>query len=147
MAGSYSFADVTATLTGAGAVINFGQGSGNTKEGITISMSQPRNNLTVGADGESMHSLRMDKSGTVTVRLLYNSPVNAMLQALYDAQALSPSAWGNNVIVIVNKGNNDTTTCRSCAFQRQPDRNFAEDGSFLEWVFDCGKIDTITGTY
>lgn len=144
---TYSFQDVSATLTGVGGVINFGAGSGDTKEGITITMSQPRNSPTIGADGEYMHSLRADKSGTVTVRLLATSPVNAQLQTLYAAQSLSSSAWGNNVIVIQNRGNNEITTARGCAFQKQPDRTYAEDGGYLEWVFDCGKIDTITGTY
>lgn len=144
---TYSFTEVTATLTGASGLINLGSGSANTKEGITVTLAQPRNSMTVGADGEYMHSLRSDKSGTVTVRLLYTSPVNAMLQTMYDAQALSPSLWGGNVLVIVNKGNTETTTCRGVAFQRQPDRTYSEDGQFLEWVFDCGKIDTVTGTY
>lgn len=144
---AYSFSEVTATLTGAAGVVDLGAGSANTKEGITIALAQARNVMTVGADGEYMHSLRCDKSGTVTVRLLYTSPVNAKLQALYEAQALTPSSWGNNVLVIVNKGNTETTTCRGVAFQKQPDRTYSEDGQFLEWVFDCGKIDTISGTY
>lgn len=144
---TYSFQDVTATLAGTTGVVDLGFGAANAKEGITVALATPRNTMTVGADGEVMHSLKADKSGTVTVRLLYTSPTNALLQAMYDAQALSSSAWGNNVIVIRNKGNNETTTCRSCAFQKQPDRVYAEEGTTLEWVFDCGKIDTISGTY
>lgn len=144
---AYSFQQVTATLTGAAGVINLGAGAGNTKEGISVTQTQARNAMTVGADGSVMHSLRSDKSGTVTVRLLETSPVNAMLQTMYDAQALTPSAWGANVLVIVNRGNNETTTCRNVAFQNQPSVTYAEDGSFKEWVFDCGQIDRVTGTY
>ena len=66
---------------------------------------------------------------------------------MYDAQALSSSSWGNNVITIRNKGNNETVVCRGCAFQKQPDRTYGEEGGILEWVFDCIKIDTVTGTY
>jgi hypothetical protein len=144
---TYSFADVSATLTGAAGLINLGYGSASAKEGITVTQTQPRNNMTVGADGEVMHSLRCDKSGTVTVRLLYTSPVNAQLQAMFDAQSLSSSLWGANVIAIRNSGNNEIITCRDCAFQGQPERVYNEDGQMLEWVFDCGKIDTVTGTY
>ncbi len=32
--------------------------------------------MTVGADGEVMHSLHAGKSGTITVTLLKTSPVN-----------------------------------------------------------------------
>jgi hypothetical protein len=144
---TYSFQDVTASLTGTGGVINLGAGSANSKEGITITLNQPRNAMTGGADGEYMHSLRADKTGTITIRLLNTSPVNSQLQTLYAAQSLSSSAWGNNLIVVQNRGNNEVTTARGCAFQRQPDRTYAEDGGFVEWVFDCGKIDTVTGTY
>ena len=144
---TYSFLDVTASLSSPTGVIDLGFGSGNAKEGITVSLANARNTMTVGADGEVMHSLKADASGTVTVRLLYTSAANAALQAMYDAQALSSSLWGNNIITIRNKGNNEITTCRSVAFQKQPDRNYAEEGQIVEWVFDCGKINTISGSY
>lgn len=144
---TYSFLQVTATLTGAAGVINFGFGAAGSKEGITVAQTQARNAMTPGIDGSVMHSLRCDKSGTVTIRLLETSPVNAQLQAMYDAQSLTPSAWGANVIVIVNRGNNETTTCRNVAFQNAPTVTYAEDGAMREWVFDCGQIDRVTGTY
>lgn len=144
---TYSFSAVTATLAGPTGVIDLGFGAAVSKEGISVSLGQTRNTMTVGADGEVMHSLKSDKSGTITVRLLETSDTNAALQAMYDAQALSASAWGNNTIVIRNKGNDEVVTARSVAFQRQPDRNYAEEGTLLEWVFDCGKIDTVRGTY
>lgn len=134
---TYSFMDVTATFAGTTGVVDLGFGSAVTKEGITVTTANSRNTMTVGADGEVMHSLKADKSGTVTVRLLYTSPVNATLQTMFNAQSLSSSAWGNNEII----------TCRNAAFQKLPDRTFAEEGQMVEWVFDCGKIDVITGSY
>lgn len=144
---TYSFMDVTASLAGATGVVDLGFGSAVTKEGITVTTASSRNVMTPGADGEVMHSLKADKSGTVTVRLLYTSPVNATLQTMFNAQSFSSSAWGNNVITIRNKGNNEIITCRNAAFQKLPDRTFAEEGQMVEWVFDCGKIDVITGSY
>ena len=81
---TYSFADVTATFAGPAGVIDLGFGSAVSKEGITVSLANSRNTMTVGADGEVMHSLKADKSGTVTVRLMGTSPANALLQAAYD---------------------------------------------------------------
>jgi len=144
---TYSFMDVTATLTGAGGYIDLGYGAASAKEGITIALSESRNVMTVGADGEGMHSLKANHSGTVTVRLLATSSRNALLQGLYNAQSLSSSSWGANVITIRNAGNNEVTVCRGCAFQKQPDRTYSEEGGTVEWVFDCIKIDTSTGTY
>ncbi|WP_407733286.1 phage structural protein [Pseudomonas citronellolis] len=144
---TYSFLDVNATLAGAGAVIDLGAGSANAEEGISIVMAGDKNTMTVGADGEGMHSLHADKSGQLTVRLLKTSPKNAQLMALYDAQSLSSSDWGQNVITLTHSVSGDATVARSCAFKKRPDLNYRKDGDIVEWVFDAIKIDGILGTY
>ncbi|MCK1783442.1 DUF3277 family protein [Pseudomonas sp. TNT11] len=144
---TYSFLDVNATLVGAGAVIDLGAGSANAEEGITISRVDDKNTMTIGADGEGMHSLHAGKAGTVTLRYLQTSPKNAQLMALYDAQSLSSSLWGQNVISVTNSASGDATGCRSCAFKKVPDMTYKKDGGTYEWIFDAIKIDTILGTY
>lgn len=144
---TYSFLDVNATLVGAGAVIDLGAGSGNAEEGITIAAAGDKSTMVIGADGEGMHSLNADKSGTVTIRLLKTSPQNAKLMALYDAQSLSSSLWGMNVITITNSASGDMTGCRRCAFKKVPDISYAKGAGTVEWVFDAVKIDRILGTY
>ncbi|MBS4248414.1 DUF3277 family protein [Escherichia coli] len=147
MSGTYSFIDVSASLTGPTGSIDLGCGSANSEEGITVAMTEAKNTMTVGADGEVMHSLHAGKSGTITVTLLKTSPVNKKLSLMYNAQSLSSATWGNNVIVIRNKVSGDTTTARSCAFQKQPDHANAKVGNKVSWVFDCGKIDQLLGEF
>lgn len=144
---TYSFLDVTASLIGPTGVIDLGQGSANSEEGITVTMAGNKNTMTVGADGEVMHSLHADKSGTITVTLLKTSPVNKKLSLAYNAQSQSSATWGNNVIVIRNTASGDSTTARSCAFQKQPDHNNAKEGGTVAWVFDGGKIDQLLGEF
>lgn len=144
---TYSFLDVTASLTGPTGVIDLGQGSANSEEGITQTMGGNKNTMTIGADGEVMHSLHADKSGTITVTLLKTSPVNKKLSLAYNAQSQSSATWGNNVIVIRNTASGDISTARSCAFQKQPDFANAKDGGTVAWVFDAGKIDTLLGEF
>ncbi|WP_336818110.1 DUF3277 family protein [Cedecea sp. MMO-103] len=144
---TYSFLDVTATLNGPTGVIDLGQGSANSEEGITQTMGGNKNTMTIGADGEVMHSLHADKSGTITVTLLKTSPVNKKLSLSYNAQSQSSATWGNNVIVIRNTASGDISTARSCAFQKQPDFNNAKEGGTVAWVFDCGKIDQLLGEF
>ena len=144
---TYSFLDVTASLTGPPGVIDLGQGSTNSEEGITQTMGGNKNTMTIGADGEVMHSLHADKSGTITVTLLKTSPVNKKLSLAYNAQSQSSATWGNNVIVIRNTASGDISTARSCAFQKQPDFNNAKEGGTVAWVFDCGKIDQLLGEF
>ena len=144
---TYSFLDVTASLTRPTGVIDLGQGSANSEEGITQTMGGNKNTMTIGADGEVMHSLHADKSGTITVTLLKTSPVNKKLSLAYNAQSQSSATWGNNVIVIRNTASGDISTARSCAFQKQPDFNNAKEGGTVAWVFDCGKIDQLLGEF
>lgn len=139
--------DVTASLSGPTGVIDLGQGSANSEEGITQTMGGNKNTMTIGADGEVMHSLHADKSGTITVTLLKTSPVNKKLSLAYNAQSQSSATWGNNVIVIRNTASGDISTARSCAFQKQPDFNNAKEGGTVAWVFDCGKIDQLLGEF
>ncbi|EIY4398278.1 TPA: DUF3277 family protein [Escherichia coli] len=144
---TYSFLDVTASLIGPTGVIDLGQGSANSEEGITQTMGGNKNTMTIGADGEVMHSLHADKSGTITVTLLKTSPVNKKLSLAYNTQSQSSATWGNNVIVIRNTASGDISTARSCAFQKQPDFNNAKEGGTVAWVFDCGKIDQLLGEF
>lgn len=144
---TYSFMDVSASMTGPSGIVDLGYGSANSDEGITVTMTESKNTMTTGADGEVMHSLHAGKSGTITVTLLKISPVNKKLSLMYNAQSLSSSLWGNNVIVIRNKESGDLTTARTVAFQKQPDHANAKVGNTVSWVFDCGKIDQLLGEF
>ena len=144
---TYSFIDVSASLTGPTGSIDLGYGSANSEEGITVVMAEAKNTMTVGADGEVMHSLHAGKSGTITVTLLKTSPVDKKLSLMYNAQSQSSATWGNNVIVVRNKVSGDISTARSCAFQKQPDHANAKVGNTVSWVFDCGKIDQLLGEF
>jgi hypothetical protein len=144
---TYSFMDVAASLTGPTGSIDLGYGSANSEEGITVTMTEAKNTMTIGADGEVMHSLHAGKSASITVTLLKTSPVNKKLSLMYNAQSLSSALWGNNVIVVRNHSSGDITTARAAAFQRQPDHANAKVGTTVSWVFDCGKVDQILGEF
>lgn len=146
MGSTYSFMDVTASLSGPTGEIDLGYGSASSEEDHRCN-GRPQNTMTIGADGEVMHSLHADKSGTVTVNLLKTSPTNKKLSLAYNAQSQSSGTWGNNVIVIRNKVSGDIITARSVAFQKQPDNANAKAGNTMPWVFDCGKIDQILGEF
>lgn len=144
---TYSFMDVVASLSGPTGSIDLGYGSANSEEGITVTMTESKNTMTIGADGEVMHSLHAGKSGTMTVTLLKTSPVNKKLSLMYNAQSQSSALWGNNVIVLCNHASGDITTARAVAFQKQPDHSDAKVGNTKSWVFDCGKIDQVLGEF
>lgn len=147
MAKAYSFMDVTASLVGPGGSLALGYGSANAKEGITVKAAGDKNKMLTGADGEGMHSLLADKSGKITLRYLKTSPLNAQLMALYDAQSMSSTLWGQNVITVSQTGVGDIHTGRQCAFTKRPDIEYKDEGDIIEWDFDVVKLDAILGTY
>ncbi|HDV6320869.1 TPA: DUF3277 family protein [Burkholderia multivorans] len=144
---TYSFQDVAATIVGPGGAFSVGYGEATAEEGITIARAGDKNTMTIGSDGEGMHSLHADKSGQVTLRYLKTAPINAKLMALYDAQSLDSRLWGKNLIEVRQTAAGDVTTAHSCAFKKAPDLKYAKDGDVVEWVFDAIKIDNILGTY
>lgn len=138
---AYSFADVEASISGPGG--NFplcGAEAGVAEEGITIAATNESNVLTTGADGGWMHSLRVEASGTVTVRLLKTSTINRQLMELYTHQRASARTWGQNVITLRDLARGDTVTCTGAAFGKVPDLGYAVEGGTVEWTFQCGKI-------
>jgi Protein of unknown function (DUF3277) len=144
---TYSFQTVQATLSGVGAIINLGQGAAVAEEGITIEMSGDKNTMTVGADGEGMHSLHRDRSGTITVRLLKTSPVNAQLMVLYASQSEAPTAWGQNTITVTNTASGDVHTGEQCAFKKKPNMTYAKEGDIIEWQWEAIKVFSTIGVY
>ena len=144
---TYSFVDVTATIVGPTGVFSLGYGEATAEEGIVIARAGDKNTMTIGSDGEGMHSLHADKSGQVTLRYLKTAPINDKLMAMYDAQSLSSALWGKNLIEVSQTAAGDVITARSCAFKKAPDLKYAKDGDIVEWIFDSIKIDSLLGTY
>lgn len=142
---TYSFLDVVAAIVGPGGVFNLGAGSGAAEEGITIEPTAEISTMTIGADGSGMHSLHGDKSGKLTVRLLKNSPTNALLSAMYAFQTASGSSHGQNTITIAGVVSGDVVTCQQVAFIKAPAITYAKDGGTVEWDFQAITIDRSLG--
>lgn len=142
---TYSFQDVTAALVGVGGSINLASGAAAAEEGITIEAAEDKNIMTIGADGNGMHSLVANESSTVTVRLLKTSPVNSQLQLMYNLQTSSSLTHGKNVVTIRDVVRGDVITLTGVAFKKRPAINFAKEGGFNEWTFDAIKTVTILG--
>jgi len=103
--------------------------------------------MTIGAGGAVQHSLHADKSGHCTVRLLKTSPINAVLQAMYDVQTSSAALHGQNTIMCQQKASGDVITARQVAFKRNSAANYQVEAGVMEWQFDVGQFDKVLGTY
>lgn len=146
MSTTYSFLDVNATLSGPGGVISLGAGAGVAEEGITTVPTGPKNNMQVGSDGYGQHSLRADKSGKVTIRLLKTSPTNQLLSAMYAFQTASGANHGQNTLVINDSSRGDVVSCQQVAFAKAPDLTFATEAGMNDWEFDAVRIERTLGS-
>lgn len=133
---AYSFLDVNASIVGPGGSFNLGSGAGVTEEGINLDFTKDKNVQTVGADGTVMNSLVASQAGTLSVKLLKTSPINAKLSQLYNLQKVSSAAWGLNVITLTNNTSGDSFSITNVAFKKHPSIIYDTDGRFNEWMFD-----------
>lgn len=143
---TYSFADCQASIVGPNGSFGLSQDAAPSEEGISISQVDDKSTLTMGADGSGMHSLHMSKAGTVTVRLLKTSPVNALLMDMYNADTSSAALFGKNTIVIRDPVRGDLVSCKFCGQRKVPDLAYAKDGNVHEWVFNSAQVDYLLGT-
>lgn len=144
---TYSFEDVTATIVGPGGGFTIGgQDTFSADEGIKITFNEDKGSLQTGADGNWMHNLHAANAGTIEVTLLKNSPINQLLNALYDAQRSAGSLWGQNTITIVNITSGDLYTCEGVGFKKFADNGYAKDGATLTWPFNAGRLDPKLGS-
>lgn len=142
---AYSFLNCQATLSGPGGSIPLGNGSGAAEEGITIDNIEEKDLMTLGADGQIMHSLRASNAARATVRLLKTSPTNAQLMQMYNAQRLATGSWGQNVLTINDVARGDVENLTYAAFSKPPANTYSKDGAMMEWEF-MGTRDTTLGT-
>ena len=140
---AYSFADVTASITGPGGNFSIGAGAGIASEGITIEWTAESNVMTKGADRSTLHTFVADNSATITVRLLKNSPTNGQLQAMFDLQSSEAALWGSNVIYISSKSLGEIHTATDVAFTKRPNSGFAKEPDMYEWIFHAGEVTSI----
>lgn len=133
---TYSFLDVTATLSGPGGSIVLGYGAGVASEGINITHIDEKDTMVTGADGDVMHSLHAGMSGRISVRLLKTSPTNRSLNALFNAQRSGAGAnWGQNTLVVGNAASGDNIVGTKMAFVKHPDIVMATEGNVVDWEF------------
>jgi Protein of unknown function (DUF3277) len=124
-----------------------GFGASIAKEGISIVRAAETNTMQIGADGGGQHSLHADRSGHLTIRTLKTSPLNAILQGMYDAQRANSALWGQMTIVVSETQSGDVTTCQEVAFKKDADLTYADEAGIMEWGFDSIQIDKVLGTF
>jgi hypothetical protein len=142
---TYSFLDVYGSINGPGFSAQFGNGSGQADEGITIVAAEETNRMTPGASGEVMHTLVGVNAGRLTIHVLKTSQLNFQLNAALAYQRTSSLRWGQNTITITNPVSGDHITCKQVAFTKQPDNSYAKEAAVITWEMEAGHVYTSLG--
>jgi hypothetical protein len=142
---AYSFTDVHATIVGPGGTAILGNDAGPAEEGISIEATEENDTMMIGGDGSVAHSQHASKAGKITVRLLKNSPMNAVLRQMYNFQKRSSVFHGKNTLVITNLANAQIYSCTGVAFARMPPDAFAKTANVIDWEFNASRIEPDSG--
>ena len=140
---AYAFSNVHASISGPGGSASIGYGAGAAEEGISSAMDEDKVGTVAGADGQIMHSLHASNLGTITIRLLKTSPVNATLDNMYNFQRSSAANTGQNTLRVTDVQRGDVLNGSQMAFVKRPDLTWAKDGGMNEWVFRGIVIETL----
>ncbi len=133
--GTYSFLNVSASITGPGISASIGAGAANAKNSVSVVFDEDKTKTDTGSDGSLMQSLRATQTGTLKFRFQKTSPINAVLSAAYAFQRQSSANWGQNIIRITDKVRGDVVRGLQISFVKFPDNEWNEDGNEIEWNF------------
>ncbi len=142
---TYSFQNVTATITGFGGSIKIGEGSGAAAEGLTITMANDKNVMLTGADKHVAHSLISNNAAQLTVRLLKTSATNQELSNMMNLQVQDARTHGLNTVVLNDTARGDFLTMFQVAFKKMPDLAYATEAGMNEWAFDVARVESTLG--
>lgn len=139
MAKEYSFGDVI-LLVNANEIKGFDEGD----DTIVAERLNDSASHTIGADGEMAISLSMDRSGTLTFRLLQISDSNAIMSGLINAQ--ENGAFVPVFVQMLDNKGNDLISGTQGYVQRQSTVTRGTGINNQEWVLVLERLDFVLGT-
>jgi hypothetical protein len=135
----YSFGDVTAAF---GPIILDGYQDG---EGITIEHTSDAFTLKVGIDGKATRCKVLDRSATITIKLMQSSAANDLLSAVYLADQAAPNGAGVGPFIIRDHNGRSVFTAAESWIARAPDATFDQEVSVREWKFGVAFLSEFHG--
>ena len=101
---------------------------------LTVTPNADATNETVGSHGDVAITLNPDNTGTMTLRLLQNSPTNQLLSAIYNLQQLGTN-FPVSIFSVIDESASNVGIFLDVHIKRPPDIEFADDTTPKEWMF------------
>lgn len=132
--GTYSFTDVQIALNGPGGAFDV-KSAGMAAEGITIANVSEKDVMTIGANGNGMHTLIQSDAARVEISMLKTAPGNNILSYMYGFGKSSSANWGKLQMTVKNPVTGDSIELLGGAFAKMADMAFRSEASLVVWPF------------
>ena len=135
----YSFTDLKGAITHplSASHVFSGEGTGD----ITIAMATEKTAHATAADGSILVSRVAGDSGSVSVQIQQNSPLDKWLQGLYNDLMQQPAdQWALMALSVRGITMECGHECTGISFQKQPDRSYKAQGEMITWVLMAADI-------
>lgn len=97
----------------------------------------------VGADGEVARSATNNRTGKITIGLLYSAEANGAFQAFKKLD--EDGNLGSTSLYVKDMAGGAEFYAAQAWVMKDPGATFGREMAAREWVFDCGQIDSVHG--
>lgn len=112
---------------------------------ITLDRNEDAFTLTVGADGTGARTQNANKSGTIELTLMQNSPINALLAAQALADENITSADVVSALTISDPSGSLIAGAEDCWIKKIPQQELGKEYGTRTWMFECSRLTIVPG--
>lgn len=109
-------------------------------EGVTIEPGAETFTMVVGADGHVARSKTLNKTATVTIKLLQTSACNDLLSALHNLDRDTPNGAGVVPLTIRDRNGRSLYFAPQAWISDAPDVTFDREATAREWTVSCAFL-------
>lgn len=110
---------------------------------LTMAREEDAFTKTVAANGTVARTRNADKTGTVEIMLMQNSPINALLSAA--ALADENGVDTISIITVFDPSGSLIAVANDAWIRKIPDQELSKEYGERTWMFDCAELQIITG--
>jgi len=136
---TYDFDQVTVAL---GPIIIDGFQDG---EGVTIEPGAETFTHVVGTDGKVTRSKTLNRTATVTIKLMQSSAANDLLSALHVVDRDAPNGAGVVTLFIRDDSGRALYKASEAWISSPPSVTFDREATAREWIISCSKLERVDG--
>ena len=111
------------------------------QEGDAVTIETPDGfGMVIGGDGRVTRYKTLNRTATVTVKLMQSSAANDLSSGLYNLDVSAPNGAGVAPLFIRDGSGRSIYTAAQAWIQKAPDVTFANEATSREWVIVCAKL-------